>query len=157
MEPTGIAPAVSTSGGLFLHHGLRRKSPTMPVAHFWSVRPLCATEMSHDDFTQRAAEWRRIARPLALVWIIYMIVGPIFLFDPLERSIQAHFEHSTALSVTSVLVCVSIALPPCLGLWWQSRRGLACERCGCTREFIRGVIRDGRCPRCKIEVLDPVA
>ena len=119
--------------------------------------------MSQLEFEQRVRAWRRVVRPLGIVYGVFVVAGPFlsfnYLFGGLQRWLLRLVESDTALSLSSVLLCVSIALPPLLGLVWQTRRGLACSnpKCGCTREFIRGVSRDGRCPRCERQIIDRVA
>ena len=113
--------------------------------------------MSQLEFEDRVRAWQGFSRARRIAYGAYLVIGVVcffpFLFGVLQRWLLRFCEAGTALSLTLVEVCLMAALPPFLSLLWQTRRGLACSSCGCTREYIRGVMQDGRCPSCGRQVL----
>ena len=110
--------------------------------------------MTHDDFRFRVRRYRRDTQLVALGWLAspFLIWLAFRLVRPFTSEVFAGW-------LTVTLVGVWAVLPMFIFSQLARRLGLFCPVCGVRDRcwsFIRGVQRDGRCPRCKKEVLNAV-
>lgn len=118
--------------------------------------------MSGQDFQLRVRSFRRAIRPLAIACVIYVLTGP-FITWPLLMNFVFHWCHTlfdseaVAFWLTFMSWVLTFAVPLYLTHRIRRHYGLICPKCQSLDvycRFMRGVLKDGRCPYCKTEILD---
>lgn len=118
--------------------------------------------MTWQDFQLRVESYRRYVRPIVIVYLIFIFTGP-FITWPLLLNPTFHWftklfgSESFAFWLTIMTLILVLVVPVYFLSRIRQRFGLFCPKCRHSDRYgryMRGVLRDGRCPHCKMEVLD---
>ena len=132
------------------------------VAELGSLGRMTPLAMSRHEFQSRVQSFRRAVRPLVVVYLLFALTGPFFTW-PLLLNPTFHWfgrifgSRDFAFWLTIMVLMLALVVPAYLISRVRQRFGLFCPKCHYPDRygrFMRGVLRDGHCPHCKMEVLD---